>query len=237
MSHFDFKQFRIYHDRCAMKVGTDGVLLGAWAPTQHATRILDIGAGSGLISLMLAQRSEAHIVGVELDDNAALQARENAAQSPFASRIEIVNADILNYESADKFDLIVSNPPFFINALECPDQQRTQARHTSSLPLHLLIDAAYRLLHDGGLFSVILPTDVANEFTNTCIIKHLTPIHQTAVKTTPKKAPKRMLLTFRKGVTSEAFTQDELILASPTGTRSEQYATLTRNFYLDRHNA
>ena len=234
MSYFDFKQFRVYHDRCAMKVGTDGVLLGAWAPAENATRILDIGAGSGLISLMLAQRSEATIVGVELDEAAALQARENVEQSRFASRIEIVNADILHYTSEAKFDLIVSNPPFFNDALECPDKQRTQARHTSSLPLHLLIDAAFRLLHEGGLFSVILPTDVAGEFISNCIVKHFTPIHLTAVKTTPKKNPKRALITLKKGVYNETFIQDELILSTPTNIRSEQYTELTRDFYLDK---
>ena len=130
MSYFDFKQFRVYHDRCAMKVGTDGVLLGAWAPTNQATRILDIGAGSGLISLMLAQRSKATIVGVELDEAAALQARENVEQSRFASRIEIVNADILHYTSEAKFDLIVSNPPFFNDALECPAKKNSETIRT-----------------------------------------------------------------------------------------------------------
>lgn len=218
-----------------MKVGTDGVLLGAWAPAENATRILDIGAGSGLISLMLAQRSEATIVGVELDEAAALQAHENVAQSRFASRIEIVNTDILHYTSEAKFDLIVSNPPFFNNALECPDKQRAQARHTSSLPLHLLIDAAFRLLREDGLFSIILPADVAQEFIGDSIVKHFTPIHLTAVKTTPKKTPKRALITLKKGVHNEAFIQDELILSSPTSTRSEQYAELTREFYLDKN--
>ena len=235
MSYFAFKQFRVYHDRCAMKVGTDGVLLGAWAPAENATRILDIGAGSGLISLMLAQRSEATIVGVELDEAAALQAHENVAQSRFASRIEIVNTDILHYTSEAKFDLIVSNPPFFNNALECPDKQRAQARHTSSLPLHWLIDAAFRLLREDGLFSIILPADVSQEFIGDSIVKHFTPIHLTAVKTTPKKTPKRALITLKKGVHNEAFIQDELILSSPTSTRSEQYAELTREFYLDKN--
>ena len=218
-----------------MKVGTEGVLLGAWAPAENATRILDIGAGSGLISLMLAQRSEATIVGVELDEAAALQAHENVAQSRFASRIEIVNTDILHYTSEAKFDLIVSNPPFFNNALECPDKQRAQARHTSSLPLHLLIDAAFRLLREDGLFSIILPADVAQEFIGDSIVKHFTPIHLTAVKTTPKKTPKRALITLKKGVHNEVFIQDELILSSPTSTRSEQYAELTREFYLDKN--
>ncbi len=235
MSYFDFKQFRVYHDRCAMKVGTDGVLLGAWAPTENVKRILDIGTGSGLISLMLAQRTEATIIGVELDEAAALQARENVKQSRFASRIEIVNADILCYTSETKFDLIVSNPPFFNDALECPDKQRAQARHTSSLPLHQLIDAANRLLCHNGHFSVILPCDIIKQFINTCIVKHFTPIRITNVRTTPQKPPKRTMLTLKKGVNNDALITDELILSTSHGSRSEEYNELTKDFYLDRN--
>ena len=234
MSYFDFKQFRVYHDHCAMKVGTDGVLLGAWAPIKNVKRILDIGTGSGLISLMLAQRSEAEIVGVELDEPASIQATQNVEQSPFASRITIVNADIMKFVTNEKFDLIVSNPPFFIDALECPNKQRSQARHTSSLPLHQLIEVSYNLLNDNGLFAVILPNDVANTFLNECIVKHFTPIRITAVKTTPRKAPKRMLIALKKGVHTQGIERDELILSTSDGKRSDQYNILTQDFYLER---
>lgn len=234
MSHFDFKQFRICHDRCAMKVGTDGVLLGAWAPIDGAQRILDIGTGSGLVALMLAQRSNARIIGVELDFDAASQACENALASPFASRIEIVNSDILEYKSEELFDAIVSNPPFFKNALECPELGRSRARHTSSLPLDSLVDVAYALLKEEGSFSVVLPSDVAQEFMGICITKHFTPVRITSVRTVPRKAPKRMLMSFKKGVHTTPLLRDELSLANSDGLRSEQYQELTKDFYLDR---
>lgn len=236
MSYFDFKQFRVYHDRCAMKVGTDGVLLGAWAPVVQAQRILDIGTGTGLVALMLAQRSEATIVGVELDKDAAQQATENVHASTFAQRIKIVNADILDYNNAQRFDAIVSNPPFFQNALECPELGRSRARHTASLPLDALIDTVCKLLVEGGTFAVILPTDVAEEFMGTCISNHLFPNQITAVKTVPRKSPKRMLMSFIKEEPNTELIRDEIILATATGERSEQYRALTNEFYLEKRN-
>ena len=234
MSYFDFKNFRINHDRCAMKVGTDGVLLGAWAPVEKSKRILDIGTGSGLVAIMLAQRSEAEIVGVELDLEASSQALENAKNSPYASRIQIINADILEFSSQAPFDTIVSNPPFFENALACPEEGRNRARHTSSLPLNALIESAFRLLTDGGTFSVILPSDVAQEFIGACITQHFTPVRITSVKTIPRKAPKRMLMCFKKGIHVDALLRDELALAAPSGQRSEAYKALTKDYYLDK---
>ena len=234
MSYFDFKNFRIYHDRCAMKVGTDGVLLGAWAPVEKSKRILDIGTGSGLIAIMMAQRTDAEIVGVELDPEASSQALENAQNSPYASRIQIINANILDFSTQELFDTIVSNPPFFENALECPEEGRNRARHTSSLPLNALIESAFRLLTDGGTFSVILPSNVAQEFIGACITHHFTPTRITSVKTIPRKAPKRMLMCLKKGIHTDTLLRDELTLATPTGLRSEEYKSLTKDFYLDK---
>ena len=234
MSYFDFKNFRIYHDRCAMKVGTDGVLLGAWAPVEKSKRILDIGTGSGLVAIMMAQRTDAEIVGVELDPEASSQALENAQNSPYASRIQIINANILDFSTQELFDTIVSNPPFFENALECPEEGRNRARHTSSLPLNALIESAFRLLTDGGTFSVILPSDVAQEFIGACITQHFTPVRITSVKTTQRKVPKRMLMCFKKGIHVDALLRDELTLAAPSGQRSEAYKALTKDYYLDK---
>ncbi len=234
MSHFDFQQFRISHDRCAMKVGTDGVLLGAWSPVDGVKRILDIGTGSGLIALMLAQRSDAEIVGVELDRAAAEQASENAQASPFAQRITIVNSNISDYCAPAPFDLVVSNPPFFEEDVISPNQLRSQARSAHSLPLDRLIEVAYNMLTPGGRFCVVLPTDTAQRFTNACIVKHFTPLRLTAVKTTPTKSPKRMLLCFKKGVDYVSCTKDTLILSTPDGKRSEEYQKLTDAFYLKR---
>ena len=133
--YFQFKQFTVWHDKCAMKVGTDGVLLGAWASVQNAHKILDVGTGTGLVALMLAQRSlpDADIIALEIDGAAAGQARENVTRSPWKERVEVVQTDFRDYQSSDKFDVIVSNPPYFVDSLECPDQQRNAARHNGSL--------------------------------------------------------------------------------------------------------
>ena len=126
--YFQFKQFTVWHDKCAMKVGTDGVLLGAWCCVENITRILDVGCGTGLISLMLAQRCQAEIDAVDIDEAACIQARENADRSPFGERLQIFHRPFANFvnESAGirQYDCIVSNPPYFIDSLKCPDKQR-----------------------------------------------------------------------------------------------------------------
>lgn len=133
-SSFKFKQFTIFHDKCAMKVGTDGVLLGAWAPADKAKRILDVGTGTGLIALQLAQRNpHARITAIEIDAAAAGQATENVSHSPWADRVEVICHDFRDYQPENRFDLIVSNPPYFIDALKCPDEQRCTARHAGNL--------------------------------------------------------------------------------------------------------
>ena len=147
MAGFKFKHFEIHQDRCAMKVGTDGVLLGAWA--LGGKRILDIGSGTGLISLMMAQRyPEAQVVGIDLDAEACAEARENVAASPFADRVNIVDCRLQDYESLEKFDAIVSNPPFFLNSLKNPDSKRSMARHADSLPFRELFRGVKLLLSD-----------------------------------------------------------------------------------------
>ena len=171
--YFQFKQFTVWHDQCAMKVGTDGVLLGAWASVERARRILDIGTGTGLVALMLAQRSllDAKIVALEIDEAAAGQARENVARSPWQERIEVVQADFKKYRSSDKFDVIVSNPPYFVDSLECPDRQRAAARHNDSLTYEELLEGVNRLLAADGLFKRTL---IAFSFSNReCVIEEL----------------------------------------------------------------
>ena len=131
---FRFKQFTVYHDRCAMKVGTDGVLLGAWTNLSQSRRILDIGTGTGLIALMMAQRvPEVPITAIDIDAEAVNQANENFSASPWNNRLEAVLQDVCTYTEKNSFDTIVSNPPYFINSLKCPDNQRTTARHTDTL--------------------------------------------------------------------------------------------------------
>ena len=158
MTGFRFKQFEILQDRCAMKVGTDGVLLGAWA--SGGTRILDIGCGTGLIALMMAQRfPAAQVVGIDIDEEACGQARENVTASPFGDRIDVAHCRLQDY-SGEEFDAIVSNPPFFLNSLKNPDSKRAMARHADTLPFRDLWQGVKRLLSENGIFSVVLPSDV-----------------------------------------------------------------------------
>lgn len=158
---FTFKQFFVAHDRCAMKVGTDGILLGAWAPLSSVTRILDIGSGSGLLALMLAQRSDAHvrIDAVELDSAASQQAKENISASPWADRIAVYAEDIIDFaetRSAD-YSLIISNPPYFPPGIACGSAEREQARYTTLLTHEALLRCAHQLLMPDGLFAWCCP--------------------------------------------------------------------------------
>ena len=195
--YFAFKQFTIRHDRCAMKVGTDGVLLGAWTDIRHAHRILDIGTGTGLIALMLAQRCpEASITAIDIDSEAVNQALENIQNSPWKERVEAYLQDIRTYQPQTLFDTIVSNPPYFINSLKCPDNQRNTARHTDTLDMHALLYQASQLLTPDGHFSIVLPAEQTNELVEVAGRVGLYPSRHTAVITRPGLAPKRSLKRF-----------------------------------------
>lgn len=229
MASFRFKQFEIRQDRCAMKVGTDGVLLGAWAP--GGKRILDIGSGTGLISLMMAQRfPEARVVGIDLDADACSQASENVGGSPFSARVDIEHCALQEYDDAP-FDAIVSNPPFFVNSLKNPDSKRTMARHTDSLPFGDLFRGVNRLLSDEGMFSVIVPTEVLEQFVAEAYVSGLFLIAKCSVKTVERKQPKRCLLTFAKHRGNGQEEQVETMTDSQ-GNRSSWYAKITEEFYL-----
>lgn len=234
--YFDFKQFRIYHDRCAMKVGTDGVLLGAWCAATGAQRILDIGAGCGLISLILAQRyPDAHITAVEIDEQAAIQARDNVMASPFSSRIEVVCSDICRFEPADgRFDCIVSNPPFFCETLLPPSHQRSMARNAAHLPFACLADEACRLMSANATFQLILPYDIATQFISIVVERGMSLVERTDIFTKAGKAPKRTLLRFLNNIHCETTTYNSLTLLNEHGDFSESYRHLTSDLYLDR---
>lgn len=155
---FRFKQFAVRQDRCPMKVGTDGVLLGAWAEVRPGDRrMLDVGTGTGLIALMLAQRSAAWITAVDIDVECATQAAENFAASPWADRLDAVSVAVQRYDPVEKFDLIVSNPPYYVDSLLSPDEGRNTARHAAGLPFGELAAAVVRLLAPGGRFALVLP--------------------------------------------------------------------------------
>ena len=183
--YFQFRQFRVRQQRCAMKVGTDGTLLGAWAQMPMVRgRILDIGTGTGLIALMMAQRfPESSVMGIDIDAEAVAQAQENVEESPFAQRITIRQADVLQLDDHEKYDAIVCNPPYFVNALTCPDKQRTTARHTVSLSYEGLVQTAARLLTAEGLFSVVIPVDSRSDLETAARLNGLFPSRVCMVRT------------------------------------------------------
>ncbi|HHQ4736212.1 tRNA1(Val) (adenine(37)-N6)-methyltransferase [Aeromonas veronii] len=228
---FTFKQFHINHDRCAMKVGTDGILLGAWAPVEQARRVLDIGSGSGLIALMLAQRSrsDCHIDGVELDSDAVIQARENVAASPWADRVAITESAVQGYQ-ADPYDLIVSNPPYFVAGQSFSDPARAMARHTGALDSHALLAACDRLLAPNGEVALVLPTAMADEILCISADYDLHGICYTAVITRESKEANRVLLLLGRGL--NRCERGEIVIHSADGAYSDRYIQLTNPFYL-----
>ena len=248
MAGFTFKQFEIQQDRCAMKVGTDGVLLGAWA--EGGQRILDIGSGTGLISLMMAQRfPEAQVWGIDIDPDACMQARENVAASPFADRVGIACCALQNLSEehlvrgsvelmemkegeGNLFDAIVSNPPFFVNGLKNPDSKRAMARHSDSLPFPVLMRGVKRWLSDEGVFSAIVPADVLESFVSEAYCSGLSLVRQCGVKTVERKQPKRYLVAFSKRRAGMLDKCTE-IMTDSEGNRSEWYAKITEEFYLE----
>lgn len=228
---FQFKQFTIHQDRTPMKVGTDGVLLGAWAELEHAENILDIGTGTGLIALMSAQRnSSARIDAIEIERDACMQARENVAASPWSDRIEIIQSALQDFKPEKRYDSIVCNPPFFINSTLTPDNGRTLARHCNSLPHTDLIDHAVQLLTPGGTFNVILPVNEAKELIAYAQMHQLYPRHITRVHPTPTKPPKRYLILFSTDTATA--TEDDLVIELSRHQYSQEYIGLTREFYL-----
>lgn len=234
MSHtsFTFKQFTVCQDKCAMKVGTDGVLLGAWAPVGQAARILDVGTGTGLIALQMAQRNSlARVTAVEIDADAAAQARQNVAGSPWEERIEVVCADFEAFCSDKPYDLIVSNPPYFVDALRCPDGQRSQARHAGSLNYVSLFRHAAGLLSREGRVSVIVPSEVAGQVEDAAWTHGFYPEHRTRVYTKEGKPSRRTLMTFGRRL--YPLREDALYISAPDGSYTEAYKALTRDFYLN----
>lgn len=228
---FSFKQFTVRHDRCAMKVGTDGVLLGAWSDTTHVRNILDVGTGTGLVALMLAQRSPACITALEIDTDAISQAKENVANSPWKDRISVLNGDFRTYTSDMKYDLIVSNPPYFVDSLTCPGEQRTTARHNSSLRYDELLDGVSRLLCPEGRFCVVIPMDVSEPLKTMAAKVGLFPSKILKVITSPGKQPKRTLIefVFNAEVLCEV---KELLIEEQRHQYSPEYIELTREYYL-----
>lgn len=217
-----------------MKVGTDSVLLGAWA--KGGNRMLDVGTGTGVIAIMMAQRFPgASVTAVDIDGVACAQASENVNTSPFASQIQLrcVAVQQLADEAGMQglFDAVVSNPPFFDNALKAMGESRVIARHTDTLPFHQLFAAVGRLLAPHGTFSAIIPFDYKGKFEAEAALAGFCVSRMCAVRTTPRKQPRRYLLSFQKESPEEVEIEEQILEIQP-GVRSEWYAGITRDFYL-----
>ncbi|MBO5235355.1 MAG: methyltransferase [Alistipes sp.] len=228
---FKFKQFTVHQQRSAMKVGTDGVLIGAWASVRPADRaLLDIGTGTGLIALMLAQRNpKAEVVAVEIDTESAAQACENVAESPWSDRIKVKRCAVQEFTPTMKFDLIVSNPPYFVDSLKCPDESRNTARHTDTLSFAELMHTAERLLAPDGRLAVIVPAEAA---LSVIAAGKLHLVRRCDVRTKPNGAPKRVMLEFSPRFEGVAAREELTIGDGSNGGYSPEYIALTRDFYL-----
>lgn len=234
-SYFEFKKFKVFHDQCAMKIGTDGVLLGAWTCFGQTRTILDIGTGSGLIALMAAQRTEnAQIWGIDIDSEATEQAKANADRTPWHKRLHFICKDIRSFEPENpgRFECIVCNPPFYQHALSSPDTKRNTARNTSVLPFSELISTVIRLLDKNGRFSVILPTSVSDEFMQLCWESGLNLSRKTLVYTKEGKSPKRILLEFSESKPHVYPSTSHLIMKKSDDSPTKEYRELTEDFYI-----
>ncbi len=230
---FRFKQFTVHHDRCAMKIGTDGILLGAWATGSHARRILDIGTGCGVIALMLAQRfPAAQVAAVELDPAASEQAAANFSESPFRDRLTLTQSSVQDFQVVAPFDLVVSNPTWFPDGPKSPDTKRSLARHNDSLTLNELATEAVRMLSPNGRLSIILPIETAQPFCNLARNVDLHCVRQCRVRSTPDSKPRRMLLEFSNQGGPEELTVQELVVETARHEYSEAYAALAKEFLL-----
>ncbi|MDY7023538.1 MAG: methyltransferase [Cyanobacteriota bacterium] len=230
--YFKFKQFTIFQDRCAMKVGVDGVLLGAWTDIRNAKTILDIGTGTGLIALMLAQRSTAQIDAVEIDKNACIQAQENVIRSPWKDRIRVHQASVQDYTKycLRRYDLIISNPPFFENASKASKLERTVARHTDLLSQVDLLDISQQILTSQGRLVVIYPTEVANIFQQKAENFDLFCSKKLFVKPTPTSSVKRIILEFSQ--TQKLLSEQTLVIEEQRHIYTANFIHLVKDFYL-----
>ena len=225
LGDFRFKHFTIEQSLCGMKVGTDGVLLGAWA--RGGSRVMDVGTGTGIIALMMAQRyPDAQVIGIDIDAGAVCQSTQNVMASPFSRRIRIEQTRVQDIDAglACCFDAVVSNPPFFIGALQAPDCQRNMARHSETLTYADLMAAASRLLNDDGELSVVVPFDYRRRMEDEAIFQGFFPSRVCAVKTTPTKPVRRYLLAYQKHPCHCEHT--EMVIGD------KQYQLLTEEFYL-----
>lgn len=230
-SFFYFKRFSICQEHCAMKVGTDSILLGAWCDVNDKRLILDIGTGTGLVALMAAQRSQGRVVAVEIDHKSALQAAENVDKSPWKDRVEIYENDIANFDkSCCMFDAILCNPPYFRNSLRAASAEKNMARHNDTLSYEKLAETVSGLLDGNGEFYTIIPYNNACLFLEKFALKGLYPTQSTSVVSRQGKPPIRELicLTRRTGCVSRS----TITVLDSCGEATEEFKNLVKDFYL-----
>ncbi|MFO7655548.1 MAG: methyltransferase [Bacteroidales bacterium] len=231
--YFHFKQFTVYHDKCAMKIGTDGVLLGSWVGLENKKSILDVGTGCGIIAIMAAQRSHALIDAVEIDKDACMQAGANIEACPWSDRIYLEHASFQDYAKRcnKKYDLVVSNPPFFKNQFRPDNKLRALARHDDALPFGSLISNASAILTPYGTLAVIIPSELIRYCEKCLVTEELFITRRLNVRPTPDKPIRRILLEAERTVRKV----DEACMAIENGPRhdyTDEYKKLTRDFYL-----
>ncbi|MCG2417972.1 methyltransferase [Aequorivita sp. F47161] len=234
MKPFQFKQFTVEQDRCAMKIGTDGVLLGAWVSLKNNPfSILDIGAGTGIIALQLAQRSNAEMVdALEIDDKAYEQCVDNFENSPWGDRLFCYHASLEEFveEIEDNYDLIISNPPFYSEDYKTTDESRDIARFSDALPFHELIESVSILLSEEGGFAVIIPRKEEENFIKMASAVNLFPNRICRVRGNETSEEKRSMLEFSFEKTSPKI--ENLIIETSRHKYTEEYKNLLREFYL-----
>ncbi len=229
---FEFKQFVVRHDLCAMKVGTDGCVLGAWTSMPREASVLDVGTGTGLVALMLAQRGAQSVTCIDIDEGAVRQARLNADLSPWADKVSVYQTDFNRFIPSQQFDVVVCNPPFFEHSLKCPDNQRTVARHADTLSPIALVEGAYACLGSHGSLSVIIPTEQRAHYVATAVGVGFSLLRETQLVTRSGRAPKRLLLEFSKIAASCGCVTDELVIEQAPGAYSDAFWQLLHDFYL-----
>jgi len=229
--HFSFKHFTIYQDKSAFKVGTDGVLLGASADVTDVRRILDVGSGTGLVTIMLAQRCEAEIVAIEPDYDSFIQGRDNVNLCKWRNRIKVEHISLQDYNDKEKFDLIVSNPPYFDDSLKNPDPRKSASRHNDSLTTCEVLENVSRLLEDEGRLQLIMPYVEGNIFIAEAHNYNLFCNSILKIRPLPTSDIRRLILTFSR----KQLTVTERFLTIEHGRRheyTENYVDLTKDFYL-----
>ena len=230
---FQFKDFSVHHDRSTMKVGTDGVLLGAWVNVNGIKRILDVGTGSGVIALMLAQRTPSDVIIDALDNSADdfIQAKENFLASLWKDKINAHHESVQNFRSPYLYDCIVSNPPYFSNSLQPPDVKRKKVRHTSTLSFDDLLVSAMKHLEPSGKLNLILPFTEGEKFISLAIKQGLQCNRKVSFRTRASKSIERLLMEFSRD--EIAVHESEILLYKEGNVISDEYRSLTQDFYIN----